>query len=253
MSTPDARGELGKLASLYGVDGAAIAALIESLGPQLDEYAEIVLCEDGFEVITAGRGRRVFESFARTARVWGACERVGAAFGVLHRALQDRTMALKVELGDDSEGPSCYVRTKIALAEGIALLESFEEVAPHGLALAARLQTNSTLYGVGLTGRESLRVKTYTLSVGETPTGFTSHRIDERGLHLSPKQYDRKVVWSAIDRPSPKWERILDFAARELGYGEAGHVGTWRRTDAPSTFKVYVERIGAIATELDCV
>lgn len=250
MTLPDVRSELLALASFYGVDRDAVDSVLDSLGAQLDEYAEIVLCEEGFELITAGHGRSVFESFAQTVRCRGASDRVIAAFRLVHEALPDRIVALKLCLGGEPDAPSCYVRTMVGLSAGVSLLSGLEEVGLHCAALTERLRQSSTLYGVGFSGRETLRLKTYTLSVDEMTTGFTSHRIDVKGLHDFPKRYEREVGWSSIRRSSSKWARVLDFAARELGYREAGHVGTWTRADAASTFKVYVERIGAIPTEL---
>ena len=130
---------------------------------------------------------------------------------------------VKRELGSDL-APTYYVRTLCPWAEGMAWLG-------HPDLPAAR-----TLYGLGFQGEV---VKTYAL----TDDGFVSYRLDGAGVHAEPKAYRADVAWDAIAWPDARW-RDIGALGRSLGFRSAGHVGQLH-----GAMKIYVERIGAIATD----
>ncbi len=259
MSEPAAvRSEIDRLAELYAIDRRGMDARLDALGPHLERYAEIVLAEDGFEVIAGGAEETTARALARIAKDEGASA-AASAFERCAAAAPGRIVGLKLCFGAWAP-PTCYVRTRWPIEEGLAFLGELPGVAAAVAPLAEALAPARVLYGLGFSGAGSeLVVKTYTLGdVPDNPAiapgmgkavGFLSMRVV--GEHVSPawKRYLPDVAWQDIVAPSPRWRRIIDFAASELKYGKAGHFAvTEGEGDAPA-LKLYVERVGAVATD----
>ena len=210
-------GELAALGAFYGV---AVDDVVARHGRALDRYAEWVLGRDAFALVTLG------DPPALATLVGGiAAERLRAAAARWPGAVA----GVKLELGA-SVDPTLYVRVLCPWGDAIAWL------ARAGVATAARVLPARTMYGLGFQGE---LVKTYALA----PGGFVSYRLAGDELQTQHKGYRADVAWDAIAWPDPRWAAIGEVG-RALGFGTAGHVGL-----AGDTLKIYVERIGAIATD----
>lgn len=132
---------------------------------------------------------------------------------------------VKHELGS-ALAPTYYVRTVCPWADGVAWLG----------AAATQIPPARTLYGLGFQGDV---VKTYALA----DDGFVSYRIAGDEVLAEPKAYRADVAWDDIAWPDARWTAI-GALGRTLGFRTAGHVGQLH-----GEMKIYVERIGAIATD----
>ncbi|HZS35938.1 MAG TPA: hypothetical protein VFF06_03880 [Polyangia bacterium] len=276
VTCADVRREVRALAAFHGLDAAAVEEALEDVAPHLYAYAEIVLAERGFELITGGRGRAAAESLAAIASRHGAPAAVCAAFLDCERAFPGELLGLKlafdanvkpispsgtkvkpISLSAEKVKPiSLYVRTQAPLDEGLAFLGRLPSLAPAVPLLARALEENRVLYGLGFFAAEGggLGVKTYT--IGDVPLpdgghapGFLSRRIAAGRVIAEVKRYLPDVDWSRLEVPSDRWRALVDFAGGELGYRRAGHFGIVEREHGAPELKLYVERIGAIPTD----
>lgn len=248
--------EVRALGELYDVDAAEIDAVVTALAPHLGHYAELVLGETGFEVITGGVGNA--SSLSSIAARFGALPEAMAAFEACAAAFPDRMLGLKLELGPTADGPTLYVRTMTEMESGLGFLASLPRAAAGVPALRDALVANRTLYGLGFSGADSLVVKTYTIDdVGgdsgagrsEAAPGFRSLRLDGGTISAESKRYLPDVAWRDIVPPTPRWRTVVDFASGALGWRLAGHFGLASRNGRAPELKLYVERIGAIPTD----
>jgi len=207
--------ELAALGAFYGV---AVDDFIAVHGPALARYAEWVLARDAFAVVTLGDTATLarYGSPTSASRLRSAAAR-----------WPDAITGIKLD-PTGREEPTLYVRPLCPWTEGIAWLE--REVGP------VAIPPSRTLYGLGFQGDV---VKTYALA----PDGFVSFRIAGEAVQLAHKDYRADIAWDAIDWPDQRWTAIATLG-HTLGFRTAGHVG-----DRAGERKIYVERVGAIATD----
>jgi hypothetical protein len=251
--------EVRALAELYSVDRAEVERVIESLEPWFERYAELVLTETGFEVITGGVGDDARAGLATAASRFGAPPAVVAAFVACAAAFPDRMLGLKIELGPRADGPTLYVRTMAPVEHALGFLASLATVAPAVPALRRALEPSRTLYGLGFFGQDGeLGVKTYTIDdVAGDPTasraacapGFRSLRVVSGRMSAETKRYLPDVPWGDIVPPTQRWRAVADVARAALGCDQAAHFGIASADGRPPELKLYVERVGAIATD----
>jgi hypothetical protein len=238
--------ELHAIARHYDCEAEA-AAFLERARPWLTHYAEFVLCERGFEVVTGGCGARAAEAVLELAMA--ASPRTRRNFAACCARFEGVMVGLKVGFGLRA-APTLYVRAKCPLEAGLEFVSR-----DFGEHVAAQLRTalrgNHTLYGLGFSDDDDGPVlKTYTLRAGREP-GFVSWRVRGGQLQHEYKTYEADLpLWSS-SADGETWRQHLEFATRELGWQVANNVG--RVTGGTRATKFYVERVGAIPTDSSAV
>jgi hypothetical protein len=251
------RGEVRRLARHQGIAAAEVERALAALAPHLDAYAEIVLTERGFELITGGLGRATARRLATLACLFGAPLATAAPFLRCEAAFPDRMLGLKLCFGPGAAAPSLYLRTRAPLDAALAFLATLDETAAAVDALRAALGSSRVLYGLGFFGASGeLGVKTYTIDDvpaldGRATPGFVSYRVVAGSLVAEHKRYLPHVPWDRIVPPTPRWQALCRLAARELGYETAGHFAITEQAGRAPVLKLYVERIGAVPTDFE--
>ena len=226
--------EIARLARAYGLD---VRALVATLAPFLGSYLELALDDGGFEIITGGAGIAFAQPLADAAAVLGLAAPARTAFLAAAVAYPNAMLGLKVDAAGRS-APTLYHRTMLPLDEGLRLVAGcLPGVAAE---VAARLAPARTLYGLGYTmlGAE-LRMKTYVLDDVAGRVGFRSVRATAHGVEDDDRRYEAEA-------PVDASLSIARRAANALGVKVLGHVARSARRGT----KVYVERIGAIPTDV---
>lgn len=251
QSKPAVADEVRRLARFQGVGSREVEPVLSALAPHLDTYAEVVITEQGLELITGGIGSVPAAQLAALAERFGAPNETARAWSECIAAHPTRMLGLKVCLGPDAAPPSLYVRTMCPTGEGLKWLAGRIATTP----LADALSDNQTLYGLGFTSRHGeCTIKTYTIGRLEDGTvGFNSSRVTPSGMVREHKRYWPAVPWSELPLTAWRWRRLVRFAADVLGYDVAGHFATTEREGAPDELKLYVERVGAIPTDRTAV
>jgi hypothetical protein len=250
VDVPD---EIDALGRFYRTAGAA-RRVARLFGPLLARYAELVLSEGGFEVITGGVGGDVERRLGEIALALGSSRATVDAFRACARAFPGAMCGVKAPVGPldrASAAPTLYVRTMAPRDEVLAFVARFDGFAAHVGALRALLAETRVLYGLGfceLAGETAL--KTYTIGdVGGAP-GFLSYRVGPGGILREHKRYLPDVPLASVRGQSPAMSGVLALA-RALGYARLGHVGVAEEDGRPPVTKLYVERVGAIPTDLE--
>lgn len=254
--------ELSAVAGFYG----APEDLVGALAPWLGSYAEIVLGETGFEVLTGGKG--CAEGLASAAAGFAASAASIDRFRECDATFPGRMLGLKVDVGAGrgaSPSVTLYVRT---LAEIGATLSFLDGVGCAPVGLAERLAPARTVYGLGFFSRgRDAGVKTYTVTdLTEAPfravlaglqlswprPGFTSHRVADSVVLHETKLYLPDVDVGTLEAATPRWREILAFAPGVFAPGTGTctcTVGITARPSGPPEMKLYVERVGAIPND----
>jgi hypothetical protein len=240
--------EARALAEWKGVAGPDLEEALEALAPHLEGYAEMVVAEHGLEVITGGIGSNLATELARLAAGRGAPGITTAAFVACERAFPERMLGLKLCFGPPHAPPTLYVRTLAPRALAIDFVRHLPGIAPAAAALDRALAENSTVYGLGFSSRqEELVLKTYTiadvsaLGAGARP-GFVSFRVSGGELRRETKRYLPDLPWSEL----PPWYRDV---RQHVPVERVGHLGVVEVDGSPPDVKLYLERIGAIASD----
>jgi hypothetical protein len=245
--------ELGALVDFYGANHD----FIDRLAPWLDRYAEVVLAESGFEVLTGGMGGAA--ELAKTATEFGASSTSIHRFRECDAAFPGRMLGLKVD--PIAGGTTLYVRSFAPLSATLTFLERIA-CPPVDLAPA------KMVYGLGFFSRAGESgVKTYTVTdLTEAPfrtnvgsldlsgrlswprPGFISHRITSSVVLDETKVYLPDVEIGALTAITPRWREILSLMTGLFSDGTCT-VGIEARPSSPPETKVYVERVGAIPND----
>lgn len=232
---PDPSEDVRRVARGYGLD---VEPLLDHLAPFLPTYLEIALDDGGFEIITGGRG--VAAPLERAAEALGLARPARDAFRLAAARLPDAMLGLKVDAAGRAP-PTLYHRAMLPLDGGLALLAAIGLPPDVVAALAARLAPARTLYGLGFsTADGSLRVKTYVLDDVAGRVGFRSVRATPGGVEEDERRYEAGADPGRTDLDAAR------RAARDLDASVLGHVAR-SGSRAP---KVYVERVGAIPTDV---
>jgi hypothetical protein len=211
--------ELAVLGRFYGT---AVDKVIARFGPALDRYAEWVLGRDQFAFVTLGDVPTLASYGDTTSAQRFACTATHFSGSIT---------GIKFDPAEHEE-PTLYVRTTCPWQIGARWLERALHVD------VSRILPARTLYGLGFQGN---LVKTYAL----TPEGFVSHRLDELEVRREHKDYRAEIPWDGIAWPDARWAQVGALGSM-LGFERADHVG-W--SSATGATKLYVERVGAIATD----
>jgi hypothetical protein len=240
----------------YGVAGAA-AEFVDACADSLGRYAEIVFGEDGFEVVTGGVGA-VDDVVAIAERAGGStalCE----VFRACAARFPGVMVGVKVCFGAVAGAPTLYVRCRCAKDDGLAFIgDVFGDGLSAGLSadlsadLGAVLAGNDIVYGLGFfDGPRSVGLKTYTLLPGGGAR-FVSWRALEGRLQEEHKTYQPNVTIADVSTSGEAWRRHVEFIVKHLGWHRADNVGIVERDGRRET-KLYIERVGAIATDTAAV
>jgi hypothetical protein len=203
------------------------------------------------------------EDFANWALQQGALPASVALFRSCNRHFPNRMLGVKFCFGSSTNAPSLYVKTKADIAQGLDFLKQEIGRCDAFSQLATALERNRILYGLGFfsAGRQA-GIKTYTLTSLATPMpiqkeiqapGFLSYRIIGGQLQKETKKYWPEIDWHDLSGMNDRWKNILAFVQNDLGYPKANQVGIIEREadgkNRPPQLKLYVERIGRIATD----
>jgi hypothetical protein len=223
--------DIGRVAAEYGLDPSAALLVVR---PFLAGYLELVFAEDSFEIITGGKG--IADALARASGLGVA----RAAFLATERYFPGAMLGLKVAVGADTP-PTLYHRSMLPVAVGVRHIETLLREAGTSVEGIPEETTAfdgvRTLYGLGFTEeRAALRIKTYTLGSVDGVLGFRSLRMDARGFEKDVREYTPSAASNGV---------AAEHARRALGVEQFGHVARSRHRGT----KVYVERVGAIATD----
>lgn len=232
---PEPLEDVRRVARGYGLEVEPLLAL---LAPFLASYLEIALDGGGFEIITGGRG--VARELAGAAAALGLEAPARDAFLLAASRAPEVMVGLKVDAAGRSP-PTLYHRAMLPLGEGLALLGDVGLPIHVRGALAGRLAPARTLYGLGFsTAAGALRVKTYVLDDVDGRVGFRSVRATAAGVEVDERVYEANADARAAELGCAR------RAERALGVSVLGHVA---RSPARGA-KVYVERVGAIPTDI---
>ncbi len=241
--------ELRALGHAQAVPRAELERALADLAPHLASYAEVVLTERGLELISGGKGRAVAADLARIADAHGAVaiER----FLRCHERFPDRMLGLKLCLGHAAAAPTLYVRTMAPVAEVLELVATLPEHHAAVPELARELAENHLLYGLGFGKANSGEplLKTYTLADVSVcglreRVGFVSWRASGATVEREAKRYLPDLAWSDVPN-ADHFARLRSL----LPVDHVGHLGVIERPGQKPEIKVYVERVGAIASD----
>ena len=242
--------EIRALAALKAVAAPALDSTLAALAPLLASYCELVVTASGIEIITGGVGEAAAKTLGRLARERGA--HGDHAFLACARRFPDRMLGAKFCFGDEASLPTLYVRTLSARSEVLAFVSTLAEHEAAVPALERVLEQNHTLYGLGFsttaTGQPLL--KTYSLAdvsaLGSTPRpGFVSYRAVVGEVTHEVKRYLPDLAWSEL----PSGFGYEDVKAL-VGCDRIGHLGVIESPGTAPRVKLYLERIGAIASDM---
>ena len=248
----DVTREARALGALMGVSGAPLDGALDAMAPHLSTYAELVVTEHGIEVITGGVGDETAGSLARIGIEHGVSPETSAAFLACARAFPGRMLGLKLCFAPSRPGPTLYVRTLAHRGEVLAFLSRLREVASALNALDQRLEGNRTVYGLGFSAHDgALAVKTYSLAdvalLGSAARpGFVSWRVAGGALLREAKRYLPDLEWAEL----PVWPALAREVRARVACDRVGHLGVIESTGGAPEVKLYLERVGAIPTDL---
>jgi hypothetical protein len=248
--------ELSALAAFYGVEDHFVGAL----APWLGSYAELVLAETGFEILTGGKG--CAEELARAAAGFEASAVSIDRFRMCDATFPGRMLGLKVDIGaGGGTSVTLYIRLLAELRTALTFLRRIG-CAPVGFLEC--LAPARTVYGLGFFSRGAdSGIKTYTVTdLTEAPfravlgdldlswprPGFISHRIADSVMLSETKVYLPDVNVDALRATTPRWREILSCMPGLLAANTCT-VGISARPSAPPELKLYVDRVGAVPNE----
>lgn len=236
MTPDEVARELAALGAFYGVKDDFVAAL----APWLGSYAEIVLAEDGFEVLTGGKG--CAEELGNIATRFGAAPSAIDRFRKCDIAFPARMLGLKVEPG--ASAVTLYVRLLAPIEVVTTFLRGIGGC-PAGFPEC--LAPARTIYGLGFFTRSGESgIKTYTVTDLREGPGFLSYRLSDVAVLEETKVYRPEVELSAVIAPTARWREIIAFVSGSLALRTCT-VGLSR--GVPSEMKLYFERIGAVPND----
>jgi len=227
-----------------------------ALRPWLQGYAEWVIRPQGMEMITGGRGENCARALAEIAERSGASADSIEWFINCHRSFPDSQLGLKLSAIPGGPLPSLYLRIKASLGAGMEFLKARWGRTSAILCLKERLAANQVFYGMGFFERagESM-VKTYTLQAlpprrRTASKGFVSYRLSSSDFSEERKYYYPDYELQDLDE-DPQWKPVSRLIWRELGIRKASHLGVI--VGEHESKQVYLERVGAIATDFSAV
>ena len=240
--------------ALYPALTGRIEQAARDFAPHLADYAEFVFGETDFELITGGCGAQKARALAELATRYGLHWRAVAAFEALAAHYPEAMLGLKLALSAGPVLPTLYVRTKTDIATVLPQLQQFL-TADESASLRQTLHHNSVLYGVGFTGRMALVLKTYVIQelqaffpahlAAPTP-GFVSYRISGGAVAPDCKYYLPDVDLASWQPPTARLATIREALLTQADLRVAGNIGVHSGTQS---YKIYVEQVGAIATD----
>jgi hypothetical protein len=244
----DVAAELDALGVHYGC-ADAVRHFVERARPWLAGYAEVVLGEDSFEVVTGGVGASAVSAMAGLGAALS--DETRAHFAAAAARFSGVMVGVKVGFGV-AVSPTLYLRCKCPVDDALAFVASdFGEGAAAELAVV--FANNDVCYGFGFVDADdgTAALKTYALVRG-AGRQFVSWRLKGGRLQAEHKLYDADVAIDAVSQLSRKWCDHVDFFTHTLHWRVASNLG---RVEGGSgrAVKVYVERIGAIATDVEAV
>ncbi|MGI4867804.1 MAG: hypothetical protein ACRYFZ_28060 [Janthinobacterium lividum] len=240
--------------ALYPALASRIEQAALDFAPHLGDYAEFVFGETGFELITGGCGPAKAEALADLATCYGLHPRAVAAFEALAAHYPEAMLGLKLALEPAGTMPTLYVRTKETIAAALPLLQQVLTVKEAG-SLRQTLRHNSVLYGLGFTGQAAVVLKTYVIQdlqaffpahVSAATPGFVSYRIEAGAVQPDCKYYLPDVDLASWQPPTGRLAAICRALLAVPDLRVAGNIGVHSGTNA---YKIYVEQVGAIATD----
>jgi hypothetical protein len=240
--------------ALYPALAGRIEQAARAFAPHLSDYAEFVFGEAAFELITGGCGATKAQALAKLATRYGLHPHAVAAFEALAAQYPDAMLGLKLAIEAGPTLPTLYVRTKTSTAAVLPLLQHIL-TAEENQCLRQTLQHNSVLYGLGFTGHAAVVLKTYVIQdlqsffpahVPEPTPGFVSYRIEAGAVHSDCKYYLPDVDLASWAPPTARLATIRRALLTTPDLHMAGNIGVHSGTSA---YKIYVEQVGAIATD----
>lgn len=254
LPAPPKLSALALAPTLYPALARRIEQAAEDVASHLADYAEFVFGEAAFELITGGCGPAKARSLARLATRYGLPPRAVAAFEALAAHFPEAMLGLKLAIEAGPTMPTLYVRTKTSTAAVLPLLQQIL-TAGEAASLAQTLTHNSVLYGLGFTGLAAVVLKTYVIQdlrdffpaqVPEPTPGFVSYRIEAGTVRPDCKYYLPDVNLETWAAPTARWATIRRALLAADDLHVAGNIGVHSGTNA---YKIYVEQVGAIATD----
>ena len=218
------KAELRRLSGLYGLQRSEVEARLDHL--DTGKYAEIVLAQDGFEVVVGGLGQEM--ALLDLGRRLDFPAPLLDAFARCSGRLRGKMLYTKIPFGV-SAGPSmyfCTIEPWPLIFEALAAVAGVGHVLPE---LQERVAGNPICFLLGFTCRHddpAVTVKTYHLldrRVGnpEAPT-LVSYRLGPAGLCAETKEYAMNVSWP---RARGRWGRIAAGARAIFGDSHAMMAG----------------------------
>jgi len=241
--------EIVALASLKGVAAAELDGAIALLAPHLGVYAELVVTAAGIEIITGGVGNATARDLARIATVAGA--RTCDAFLACTERFPDRMLGLKLCFGAAASFPTLYLRTLAPRADVLSFVATLPDHAGAVPALSLALAGNEVLYGLGFstTAAGQPLLKTYSLddvsALGShAMPGFVSFRAMGAAVAREVKRYLPDLAWSELP-DGFGYEQVRAL----VGCERVGHLGVVESPGVAPQVKLYLERVGAVASD----
>lgn len=241
--------EVRALGQTQAVRPDELERALEDLAPHLASYAEVVLTEGGLELITGGTGAAVAAGLARIADTHGAV--ASERFLRCQEWFPDRMLGLKLCVGHAASAPTLYVRTMAPVTEVLDLVAALPHHRAAVPALARELSQNRILYGLGFGKASSGEplLKTYTLAdvsacgLSKRP-GFVSLRASGARVEREAKRYLPDLAWGEL----PEADHLARLRSL-IPVDHVGHLGVIERPGRAPEIKIYVERVGAIASD----
>ena len=232
-----------------------VRATLEQVRPWLSSYAEWVLTEDGFEIITGGVGPRARQAVCDIAASAGLSSSSVRFFRAVAEACPDVMVGVKVPFTSSHSAPTsptAYVRTALAKDDARQVLKRAAARAGWSFQPGDVVDEHpscDTLYGIGVVDDDGApMLKTYVLQEVGDDVAFVSLRLNAAGLHHAHKEYAADVEVKTL-QASPLWGAALTWMQGALGIDTVGHVGREVCAHRADRWKIYVERIGRIATD----
>lgn len=249
METQDAHGhaaiyrELLTLGGFYGVDEHQLRSIVNHL--RLDVYTEIVLKENGLEVVTGGERRdAVLQDLVAKLQ---PDDELARTFDALARRFPGMMRYVKFDLTSGG-GVSLYSMLVEPWEEVFDFLAHIPSIRPALGELRSLISASPTCLILGMRrARDSgeLMLKTYHLAERRSGEAFKptliSHGLSAGAVLPDIKYYTAGITWEQA-RFDDRWSRIIDFAAPIFGNGYLLMAGERRDGRRAAEMKLYVFR-----------
>lgn len=212
----------------------------------LSHYVEIVLLQDGFELVVGGTDRE--QELLEWARAMHFPAKIIEAFQQCTQLLPHKMLYSKICFGKKNTPPSLYLCPIEPWDKLLPFLQSLTEIAEGANELRDITNKREICFLCGFTTdqQDNLVVKVYHLSDRQfnlpKPQHFlTSLRLSNGKLHDEVKTYTTNISWD-YQLEKTDWTKVVTFARSLFGDRYQQMLGELTDPSGRQAFKIYLFR-----------